>query len=102
MRKPTVPIKTVAFYGNRSDRTVRRMCENGELEAVIFGSEWDISVIGLKRKFRAMGKDFWRHVCFDYYRNSRKDAEEAYLEFLEIDAKAEAEERTRKATIGRK
>lgn len=94
MRHVTVSTKLVAFYTEKSDRTIRRMCESGELDATLFGGEWAISVPGLKRRFRCMGREFWHRICYAEYPD-RRDAEAAYQEFLEIDAVCEAEERAR-------
>lgn len=85
MRHMSVAPKTVAYYIEKSERTIRRMCERGELEAERVGGDWAISSSGLKRRFWRLGRDFWRRVCFDMY-NDKNDAEDAFLEYVEIAA----------------
>lgn len=95
MRHLTVPPKTVAFYCERSDRTIRRMCERGELEADLVGNEWIISSAGVKRRFWKLGRVLWQKVLHDIY-SDPKDYEEAYQEFLEIEAEEMAKEKVQK------
>lgn len=96
MRHLTVPPKMVAFYCERSDRTIRRMCEEGKLESGLVGNEWVISSAGVKRRFWRLGRTFWQKVLHDVYPKDPKDYEEAYQEFLEIEAEEIAKERSRK------
>ncbi len=62
------------------------MCENGKLEADFVGGEWLISSMGLMHRFWRMGKDYWKKVIYDVYRNSPEDAKEAYEDYLSISA----------------
>lgn len=95
----SVPPKTVAYYSEKSERTVRRMCEKGDLEAELVGGEWVISVPGLKRRFHRLGAEFWKRVCYDIYPDKR-DAEIAYQDFLRIKEVAESDERRLSESAG--
>ena len=85
MRPAGVDPKVVAHYTRRNDSTVRRMCEKGKIEAVLFCGDWIISIEDLKRKFWRIGRETWKRIIYDFYKDA-KDAEEAWEEFLRIES----------------
>lgn len=99
MRHLTVPPKVVAYYSERTERNIRKMCERREVESEFVGGGWLISCPGLKSRFWRLGKGFWHHVCYDFYKDER-DAEEAFQEYLEIAAVERSRERERESKDG--
>lgn len=91
----TVPAKTVAHYSGKSDRTIRRMCADGEIDAVLVGGEWLISPEGIMRKYYKLGPDTWRRILYDLY-TDKNDAESAFRDFVSIYAIERDKERRRK------
>lgn len=76
----------MAHYSGKNEKTVRRMCRNRKIESEFVGGEWMISSPGVMRRFWRLGKDFWKKVLDDMYRNSPEDAREAYEDYLAIAA----------------
>lgn len=62
------------------------MCESGQLDAELVGGVWLISSPGLMHKYWRLGRDFWKRVIDDMYRNSPEDARDAYDDYLTISA----------------
>lgn len=103
MRPFAIGPKTVSFYSGRSERTVRRMCARREIKAELVGGDWAISIEGLKHKFWRLGRDTWKRICYDFYKD-KSDAEEAYMEFISIEEQErelEQSKRKRPASEGR-
>lgn len=98
MRNFCLTSKMVAFYCNKTDRAVRKMCERGSISAVLFGGDWLISAAELKRKYYKMGRQFWKNICFDFYRD-KAEANAAFQEFLDIEAEEIQKEKERKKNV---
>lgn len=69
-RKYFVTPKQLSAFLELDDdgETVRKMCEQGEFEAIKVGTKWRITTIGLRRKW-PLSVEFWSEVVEDVYRD---------------------------------